>query len=366
MKARIVVGLGFGDEGKGMTTDYLCSKSNNPVVVRFNGGHQAGHTVIRNNIKHVHSSFGSGTLLGIPSYISDYCCFYPPAIEAERDDLKSKGISPVLVIHPLAKVTTPYDIAYNRMIESRLRHGSVGVGIGATFSRNTAGYRLHACDLTSVTLLEEKLNQISNYYFTQKLWNCTEAEIDYFKKICEEEFIFFYNSLKVRLSISSYDYLKLFDTVIFEGAQGIMLDMEFGSFPNVTYSHCTSRNALSICHRLDIFNIEIDYVTRCYTTRHGNGWIPNQDKIELINTEEEINMSHNWQGNFRTGELDMKIINYALSCDDNYSSRYSKNLHITCMDQRPDYKFPYKELNFKFKNVREQSSPHAVPITTAV
>ncbi len=62
--ARAVIGLGFGDEGKGITTDYLCSRANNPLVIRFSGGQQAGHTVVNKFGKHTFSNFGSGTLRG--------------------------------------------------------------------------------------------------------------------------------------------------------------------------------------------------------------------------------------------------------------------------------------------------------------
>ena len=68
MKAQIVVGLGFGDEGKGITTDYLCSQNANSLVVRFSGGQQCGHNVCLGELSHVHSNFGSGTLRGVPSF----------------------------------------------------------------------------------------------------------------------------------------------------------------------------------------------------------------------------------------------------------------------------------------------------------
>jgi len=359
MKAHIVVGLGFGDEGKGMTTDFLCSQNPDSIVVRFNGGQQATHTVMREGVKHSFSSFCSGTLLGIPSYISEFCCFYPPSIHAEGDDLLRKGITPVLYIHPLAKLTTPYDIAFNRMRESKLKHGSTGVGIGATFSRNIANYTLHAADMVAVNLLDQKLSQISTYYLSL-LRDYDDSSVNYYYEIVKEEFKFFYKALStLELNIAGYDYLKQFSTVIFEGGQGIMLDMEFGIFPHVTYSYCTSRNALSICNSLGINDIDIHYVTRCYQTRHGNGWMSNHTTIPLINNEEEINTLGDWQGIFRLGELDTKLLNYAMNCDDIYSFGHNKHLHVTCLDQRPGFTFPYDKLKMPFRTVREQFSPDA-------
>ena len=73
MKNFVIIGLGFGDEGKGLITDYFCSKLKNPLVIRFSGGHQVGHTVIYNDIRHMFSNFGSGTLRNIPTYWSKFC-----------------------------------------------------------------------------------------------------------------------------------------------------------------------------------------------------------------------------------------------------------------------------------------------------
>lgn len=341
------------------------------VVVRFNGGHQATHTVMRDGVKHSFSSFGSGTLLGIPSYFSEHCCFYPPSIHGEREDLLQKGMTPVLVIHPLAKLTTPYDIAYNRTRESRLKHGSVGVGIGATFERNVNHYRLHAADISLPYLMKEKLQQIRRYY-QAKMESYSPDEKVYFNAIVEEEFKFFYAALASNdFTVANYNYLKQFTTIIFEGAQGIMLDMEFGSFPNVTYSHCTSRNALSVCNALNISDIAIHYVTRCYQTRHGNGWMSKENTVienhvTLTNTDEEINVLGNWQGKFRIGEVDPELLNYAMNCDDIYSFDHEKHLHVTCLDQRPGFRFPYQQLTMPFKTIREQSSPEACSLHSFV
>lgn len=342
-----------------MTTDHLCSQNTDSIVVRFNGGQQATHTVIREGVKHSFSSYCSGALLGVPSYISEFCCFYPPSIEGERDDLLRKDINPVLHIHPLAKLTTPYDIAFNRMRESKLKHGSTGVGIGATFSRNIANYTLHAVDMSAGNLLDRKLEQVSKYY-SVLLRDYNQSDIDYYFMIVKEEFKFFYRTLSsMTFNIAGYDYLKKFSSIIFEGGQGVMLDMEFGIFPHVTYSYCTSRNALSICNTLGIKDIDIHYVTRCYQTRHGNGWMSNENPIELINNGEEINTLGDWQGAFRIGELDTKLLNYAMNCDDIYSFGYDKHLHITCLDQRPGFTFPYDKLNMPFKTFTERFSAHA-------
>ena len=76
MRARVVIGSNFGDEGKGLTVDYLCHQGAG-VVVRFNGGAQAGHTVCLDRLRHVFSHFGSGTLRGVPTYLSQFFIVNP-------------------------------------------------------------------------------------------------------------------------------------------------------------------------------------------------------------------------------------------------------------------------------------------------
>ena len=130
-----VIGLGFGDEGKGTTTEYLCSQFSNPLVIRFSGGHQAGHTVVHDDVSHIFSNFGSGTLSGYPTYWSKYCTVYPFALLNELEILLEKGITPKLFIDPQCPITTPYDKEYNQLSEKKNKHGSCGVGYSATIER---------------------------------------------------------------------------------------------------------------------------------------------------------------------------------------------------------------------------------------
>src|SRR5262245_8541204 len=103
-KAFIIVGLGFGDEGKGLATDYFCSRHKNALVIRFNGGQQAGHTVFfKSGRKHIFSNFGAGSLRGVPTYWSKYCTFSPGFF---LDELKLLKISPKFFIDKCCPVTT--------------------------------------------------------------------------------------------------------------------------------------------------------------------------------------------------------------------------------------------------------------------
>jgi adenylosuccinate synthase len=330
-------------------------------VVRFSGGQQAGHTVMRDGKKHICSNFGSGVLQDVPTYLTEHCTFYPNTIAKERAILQDKGINPLLYIHPLAKLTTPYDVAHNRFREQKLGHGSCGLGIGSTMARNiTTGYKLHAIDLEFPIILAQKLKQISNYYAS----NLGLGENETYLKFVEEEtekWNYSFRNMKGDqfLFVQDYEMLNNFDTVIFEGSQGIMLDMDHGIFPNVTFANTTSKNAIEVCKKLGV-KPEIYYITRCYQTRHGAGWMSNEDSIPLINNEEEINVNNEWQKNFRTGEIDYDLLNYSLEVDRIYSSEYVKNtnLVVTCLDQRPDsVTFDAGRLFCKFNKIFTSHSP---------
>lgn len=356
MSAKIIIGLGYGDEGKGLATDYFCEP--NSIVIRFNGGQQAGHTVIRDGIKHTFSNFGAGSLRGAPTYFSEHCTIYLNSMEIERRVLEEKGAKPVVYAHPLAKLTTPYDLVYGRAREKKLNHGSCGMGVGATMSRHlNTGYKLFAIDLTNIEFLKAKLKNINAYYQTL----CEQQEIlkEYEEGIAKEEAFFLENVHKNQIRITDYQTLEYYDSLIFEGAQGVLLDEEHGTFPNVTYSRTTSKNAIDICRKIELVP-EICYITRSYSTRHGNGFLQTTDTTPvLIKTEEEINKENEWQGKFRVAEISYDALQYAIRCDEIYSSGLSKSIVVTCMDQRPDFIFDFDKLNTTFKSAMMSYGPTA-------
>lgn len=358
MEAKIVIGLGFGDEGKEITTDFLCSLSPDPLVIRFSGGQQAGHTVMLGGKKHVHSSYGSGTLRGVPTYFSEHTTIYPVVMERERRILEKKGIKPKLFVHPFANLTSPYDVAWNRDREKRLGHGSCGLGIGATMKRNLeTPYKLYAMDLFYPSVLKQKLLAIEKYYRHELGYAGTEQ----YKEVDMEMSYFLEAAQNPAFKLAGYELLDEYHSWIFEGSQGILLDKKHGFFPNVTYGNTTSRNVFDILGKAYYpAAIRMYYVTRCYQTRHGAGWMSNETPIKLINNEEEINMHNDWQKDFRVGEIDYNLLNYSLQLDKQYSpDATERNLVVTCMDQRPDFNFDYSKLETKFANKYETSSPYS-------
>lgn len=347
-KAQIVIGLGFGDEGKGITTDFLAQQNPKSVVIRFSGGQQAAHTVMIDDRKHVHSSFASGALRGLPSYFTEHCTIHPIFLFNEREELKAKNGNTELHIHPLAKVTTPFDVWQNRNNSKNLEHGTCGKGVGATMKRNESPYKLFAIDLIAPKeMLVEKLKGIAYYYGFMEEEQINEQIIPFLKAVEEIDW-----------KIDDYSYLNLFDNLIFEGSQGILLDMDHGVFPNVTYAHTTSKNAYEICKNLDIENIEVYYVTRSYATRHGNGWMSNEKEIILKNNEEETCTFNEYQKELRFGGLDYTLLNYALKLDGTYINSTKKNLVVTCLDQTEE-KFELDQLEIKFNSIFGSYSPYS-------
>lgn len=347
-KAQIVIGLGFGDEGKGITTDFLAQQNPHSVVIRFSGGQQAAHTVMIDEKKHVHSSFASGALRGLPSYFSEHCTIHPLFLLNEREELKAKNGNTELHIHPLAKITTPFDVWQNRTNARNLEHGTCGKGIGATMKRHETPYKLFAIDLIAPRdMFIAKLKGIAYYYGFME-----NDEIESLLKPFLEAID------QIDWKIDDYTYLKSFDTLIFEGSQGILLDMDHGIFPNVTYAHTTSKNAYEICKHLNIEEIEMYYVTRSYATRHGNGWMRNEREIILKNNEEETCTFNEYQKELRLGELDYDLLNYALKLDSAYVSSVRKNLVVTCLDQTKE-EFKIEKLEMKFDAVYGSYSPYS-------
>jgi adenylosuccinate synthase len=334
-KIDIVIGIGFGDEGKGVTVSSLCVHPENTLVIRYGSGHQCGHSAVCGGVRHVFSNFGSGTLKGVPTYWTEYCTVNPVAVIKEGNALEEKGIIPIIIYNANAMVTTPFDIIQNLNSELNRNHGTVGVGFGTTIQRNEDHYHLYVRDLLYPKIRDEKLKNIMNYYhYTTPLNTITQKRYDDFINACDL-FILKYDF------VNNFNQIKAWDKdLIFEGNQGIMLDTQFGFFPNVTRSYTTSRNAIEFIDKNDIRDkiINTYYVTRAYQTRHGNGYMSNEDMdISYIKPNpDETNINGGQQGNFRKSVLDFDLLDYAIACDNYYNSNSNKTLVITCCDQVPE------------------------------
>jgi adenylosuccinate synthase len=328
MSNRAVIGLGFGDEGKGVVTEYLASQDpENTVVVRFSGGQQAGHKVCKGEVEHIFSNFGSGTLSGCPTYWSEFCTFDPVGFSNEYKVLREKGVSPRIYIHPDCAVTTPYDVAANRR-GKEVKHGTTGTGFFQTKNRHFAD----EVELTVFDLLDLrqevalKLGFIKEYYKT----DVEEEHLDaFYRGVHSVKRLVAQGIILVTHVIPAYQHK------VFEGSQGLMLHEHIGTMPHCTPSDVTPYPIIH--HELD----EILLVTRCYQTRHGNGPMTNEEyPVELVNTERETNVSHEYQGEFRKSVLDLDQLIHAkrLGIDDIIGGTTKVGLVVTCMDQMEEYR----------------------------
>ena len=336
MSAHVVLGLAYGDEGKGLTTARLAQRYARPLVVRFSGGHQAGHTVVdAAGRRHVSSNFGAGVLLGAPTYWSRHCTFYPIGFANERAALVELGCTPVLYADDLAPVTTPYDLLFNRQRETRERHGSCGLGFGATVARQAGPYKLHVLDLFDDFVLARRLEAVDYYYRHELGVRFDEARLSGLLETFGEAVTYCRRHLLRTCVRALRKELAAYDAVLFEGSQGLLLDREFGYFPHVTRAYVSSRNALRLGRELGLPEPDVHYVTRAYQTRHGNGPLTNEDREPpvLNPTPEETNVPNPWQGPQRRSLLDLDQLRYALRADaaDSYGLR--KHLVVTCLDQ---------------------------------
>ena len=333
----IVLGTGFGDEGKGQAVHSLSHPKT--LVIRFSGGHQCGHTVTtKTGLRHIFAQFGAGTFQGSATHISQYCTVFPIAFVNEYRNLQSLCANlPDYYVHPLAMLTTPYDLAFNRALSMITGHGTCGVGFGSTLQRNEDFYNLYVNDIYTPYILDTKMSFIKKYYEEKIKSLNMSSQITYedeLKIAWEnwEESLLFYREF---ISMKTLDeIIPQYDDFVFEGSQGILLDQHFGFFPHVTRSNTTSQNAIEIIRNSALKNQEINtyYVSRCYQTRHGNGPFPDDNEFELANNSEESNQENDWQGIFRIAPLDFSLIRHAVKCDSIYNPNGKKHLIFTCLD----------------------------------
>jgi adenylosuccinate synthase len=349
-----IIGANLGDEGKGLTTDYYCSAlgAEQSLVVRYNGGAQAGHTVqTTSNIRHIFGHFGSGTLAGSPTYLSEFFVTNPVLFNQEHEKLVSQNIYPKTFIHPDCPVTTLYDMTINQAIEShrgKKEHGSCGVGFGETLARdeyNNSEFKITVSDLKNIELLKHKLNCIYKNWIPIRLKELgidklPKEQIEFLEDINVQSlyldniaYMLEHSSIK---TLSNQDSLKY--NIIFEGAQGLLLDENHHWFPHVTRSSTGLKNIIRISENIGINKLDINYITRAYLTRHGAGPLPFEtDGLIYPDIIDNTNIPNKYQGSLRFAPFNLDLLKNTINKDwlktNETQILCSKNLVITCLDQ---------------------------------
>lgn len=351
-KAHVIIGANFGDEGKGLVTDYLASKNKeNVIVIRFNGGAQAGHTVqLQNGIRHVFSHFGSGTLAGATTYLSCFFISNPILFCQEFTKLERMNCNPIVYIDPYSTITTPYDMLINQIIEQTRkgeRHGSCGVGIGETVERSLhEDFHLTVKDCLTKRIFIDKLKKIRDIWLPQRLAQLNiSAVTTENQKLIDSDIIFtqFLSDTDFfikHIKLADITIVTQWDSVIFEGAQGLLLDQEMGWFPHVTRSYTGLRNVLSLAKQINLSALDIHYITRTYLTRHGAGPLPNETPdCPCPYFEDKTNVRHPFQGTLRFAPLNIDLLKSSIAADLKTISQdidYEYRLAVTCLDQITD------------------------------
>jgi adenylosuccinate synthase len=330
--AYLVAGLAFGDEGKGSIVDSLVRQHKASLVVRYNGGAQAAHNVISpEGQHHTFAQFGSGTLAGARTHLSRHVLIEPISMMNEAKHLFKLKV-PIDVwsyttIDEKALIITPFQKAANRIIEymrAGKHHGTCGMGIGQT----RGDYLKHgdevlfAGDLISEKTTKEKLCFIQHISLKQTFELLSDKDVP--EALSESAYLLTskqainqiweqYNLWPGRVVTADYltSLLSQNSDVVFEGAQGVLLDEKFGFAPHNTWTDITFNNANELLANARFEGrVERIGVLRSYFTRHGAGPFPTEDIS--MNYPEPHNNSSGFQGAFRQGQFDSDLALYAL------------------------------------------------------
>jgi adenylosuccinate synthase len=373
-RALLVAGLGFGDEGKGTTIDWLARRAPTALVVRYNGGAQAAHNVVdaggdslareRAGRHHTFAQLGSATFSGVPTLLSRHVLVNPFALFSEARHLEAIGVARPLsrvFVERGALVTTPYHVAMNRLREMARgggRHGSCGMGIGETRldALGDPDGALRAGDLLDPAATERKLlcvreakrDEARTLALAATALAAASASSESaastpgapptasIAAAAARELSVIEDPSTVARCLDAYrafasqpdgasivpgDWLAAAlaraserrAQILFEGAQGVLLDQDFGFQPHTTWTDITFANATELLGGAG-FDGEITRVgvLRAYATRHGAGPFVTEDPALDRLSAHDHNAAGAWQGRFRSGAADLVAARYAL------------------------------------------------------
>lgn len=277
----VIIGTQWGDEGKGKLVDLLTEQA--AAVVRFQGGHNAGHTLVIDGQKtilhlipsgilrdHVECLIGNGVVLSLDALVQEIECLEKAGFEVKGRLKISEACGLILPIH----------IAIDQARESSLGHkaiGTTGRGIGPAYEDKVARRGLRAADLLNPELFAEKLKRLVDYH-NFMLTDYYQADpIDY-QQLLNSTLALAKIITPMLADVSHIidDYQQQGENILFEGAQGALLDIDHGTYPYVTSSNTTAGAAAT---GTGLGPLKLDYIlgiTKAYLTRVGNGPFPTE------------------------------------------------------------------------------------------
>jgi adenylosuccinate synthase len=327
MKVTLILGSQWGDEGKGKLTDYLLSKNKFGLCARAAGGHNAGHSVKIDGQSYSFHLLPSGLMdPNTDNLIGSGVVFNCEAFFKELDQLTSKGVPRVHErIHISSRCHLNFALyaAVDGLSERELGTNQIGTtkrGIGPAYSTKAARDGLRVVDLYHESF-EQKLRSLAEGY---------RKRYGEFKYSVEDEIVKFreYKEQLQPYIVDVVDYMRVVEekqrSVLVEGSQALMLDLDFGSYPFVTSSHCSLGGCMQGL-ALSPFAIEnVIGVVKAYTTRVGGGPFPTeQDGNDIGNTLQEVGgeIGVSTGRRRRCGWLDLVVLKYSTAVN-----------HYTCIN----------------------------------
>jgi adenylosuccinate synthase len=282
MPAIVVLGAQWGDEGKGKATDLLATTESIDYVVRTSGGHNAGHTIVVNGEKFATHLLPSGILTpGCTAVIGNGVVVSPEALFRELDGLAARGVDVTrLVVSANAHVIASYHQTIDKVTERFLganKVGTTGRGIGPTYADKMNRMGVRVADLFDEKILHDKIEaglEVKNQLLA-KVYNRRAVDVD----AVVDELLAYTDRLRPLVADTTLllnEALDRGETVLFEGAQATMLDVDHGTYPFVTSSNAV---AGGVCTGAGVGPTRIDRVIgviKAYTTRVGSGPFPTE------------------------------------------------------------------------------------------
>ncbi|MFL2533856.1 MAG: adenylosuccinate synthase [Alphaproteobacteria bacterium] len=323
---KAVIGLQWGDEGKGKIVDYL--SENFDLVTRYQGGNNAGHTVIVENTTYKLNLIPSGVIRGKVCFLGQGIVLDPDHFIQEYKKITEKITDPRIYLSSNIPLILNYHKQLDRINESILtgerKIGTTSKGIGPAYQDKVGRKSIKLYDLSNPNSLKEKLLSIKKFY--DPILKAFDEDLIDINKNLEllNNFFIQVKNLIVDNNLIKKDYFN--KKILFEGAQGALLDLDHGSYPFVTSSNTISSN-ISIGSGL-----QVDYETigifKAYATRVGNGPFPSElfDKIGDYIADKGVEFGTVTKRKRRCGWLDLVSLKY--SCEINNV----KELCITKVD----------------------------------
>ena len=378
MRTIAVIGKNFGDEGKGFTCSRLASSLKKSLIIKHNGGGQAGHTVEdpEGKWRFIHHQIGAGAEYHVPTLFAD--SFMPDLFQLGKEVkafTELFGFQPILYSEKNARITTIDDVLLNmgaELARGKNRHGSCGMGIEECVQRNAAGYGITVEELATWSKqdLLHRLKQIREEYTGRRakilgiqepassidknqsnLMNLSTASNPsnssnisnpYYEMLNNETVLEnFVEEVKENVKLltlvdADRKWLEGFQHLIFETGQGLLLDQDYEAYaPHLTSSKTGIHNPAIFLEKRGLSLEEAIYVTRPYVTRHGNGPLPCEvERSELPGVGEDLtNQPNEWQGILRYAKHESLEAFFAPVVRDRDS--------VNCLEHTGETKRPY-------------------------